>query len=79
MERNINVWLPLEHPPTGDVAPNPGMCPDWESNQRPFGSQARTQSTEPHQQLSFLKKSSDPTLLSNHNPNALFFIANFSK
>ena len=25
--------------PTGDLACNPGMCPDWESNQRPFGSQ----------------------------------------
>ena len=25
------------------------MCPDWESNQRPFGSQAGTQSTELHQ------------------------------
>ena len=20
-------------PPTGDLVPNPGMCPDWESNQ----------------------------------------------
>ena len=36
-------------PPTGDLAHNPGMCPDWESNQRPFGSQAGAQSTEPHQ------------------------------
>ena len=26
-----------------------GMCPDWESNQQPFGSQAGIQSTEPHQ------------------------------
>ena len=25
------------------------MCPDWESIERPFGSQASTQSTEPHQ------------------------------
>ena len=32
--------LPLSHPH------NPGMCPDWESNQRPFGSQAGTQSTD---------------------------------
>ena len=48
-ERNINVWLPLMHPPTGDLARNPGMCPDWQSNQWPFGSQAGTQSTEPHQ------------------------------
>ena len=35
--------------PTGDLARNPDMCPDWEFNQRPFGSQAGTQSTEPHQ------------------------------
>ena len=32
-------------PPTG----NPGMCPDGELNQRPFGSKAGAQSTEPHQ------------------------------
>ena len=25
-------------PPTGDLAHNPGTCPDWESNGRPFGS-----------------------------------------
>ena len=36
-------------PPTGDLAHNPGMCPDWESNQQPFGLQSGTQSTEPHQ------------------------------
>ena len=36
-------------PCTGDLAPNPGMCLDWESNQQPFASQAGTQSTEPHQ------------------------------
>ena len=36
-------------PPTGDLALDPGMCPDWESNQRPLGSQASTLSTEPHQ------------------------------
>ena len=35
-------------PPTGDLARNPGMCPDWESNRQPFGSQASTQSTELH-------------------------------
>ena len=34
-------------PPTGDLARNPGMCPDSESNRRcPFGSQASAQSTE---------------------------------
>ena len=36
-------------PPTGDMLLNPGMCPDWELNWWPFGSQAGTQSTEPHQ------------------------------
>ena len=35
--------------PSGDLACNPGMCPDWESNQQLFGLQAGTQSTEPHQ------------------------------
>ena len=24
-------------PPNGDLACNPGMCPDWELNRRPFG------------------------------------------
>ena len=38
-----------------DLARHPGMCPDWESNWQPFGSQALnplsagTQSTDPHQ------------------------------
>ena len=36
-------------PPAGDLARNPGMCPDWESNWKPCGSQASAQSTEPHQ------------------------------
>ena len=35
-------------PPTGDLACNPGLCPDWESNWQPFGSQAGPQPTEPH-------------------------------
>ena len=34
--------------PSGDLASNPGMCPDWESNQQHFGLQAHDQSTEPH-------------------------------
>ena len=34
---------------TGDLACNPGMCPDWEPNQRPFGLQSGAKSTEPHQ------------------------------
>ena len=36
-------------PPTGDLICNPHMCPDWESNWQPFGSQAGTQSTGPNQ------------------------------
>ena len=35
--------------PTGDLTCNPGMYPDWGLNQQPFGLQARTQSTKPHQ------------------------------
>ena len=35
--------------PSRDLACNPGMCPDWEPNQQPPGSQAGTQFTEPHQ------------------------------
>ena len=36
-------------PPIGDLAHNPGTCPDWESNWQPFGSLAGTHFTEPHQ------------------------------
>ena len=46
-------------PFTGDLAHNPGICPDWELNQQPFDLQAHAQSTEPHQQgkrISFLIK-----------------------
>ena len=48
-KRNVNVWLPLMCPLLGTLACNPGMCPDWELDQQPFGSQAGTQSAEPHQ------------------------------
>ena len=43
--------------PTGDLAGNLGMCPDWESNQWPFGLQAHAQSTELHKpgQIPFIK------------------------
>ena len=30
-ERNISVWLASHVLPTRDLACNPGMCPDWES------------------------------------------------
>ena len=39
----------LGTPPTGDLACNPSMCPDWESNWQLFGFQAHTQSTELYQ------------------------------
>ena len=35
-------------PIIGDLARNPGMCLDWEWNQRPFASQSGAQSTEQH-------------------------------
>ena len=41
------MWLPLTYPWVEDLACNPGMCPDWESNQQPSGSQTGTQS-EPY-------------------------------
>ena len=44
IHRSIASWMP----PTGDLAYNPGMCSEWESNQQPF-LQVGTQSTEPHQ------------------------------
>ena len=53
-EGNINGqevhWLVASRsPPTGDLAHNPGLCPDWELNWQPLGSQVSAQSTEPHQ------------------------------
>ena len=47
--RETSVYGCLSHGPIGDLACNPGKCPNWESNQGPFGSQADTQSTEPHE------------------------------
>ena len=41
--------LPLARPTAGDLACNPGLRPDWELSRQPFGSQASTYSTEPHQ------------------------------
>ena len=47
--RETSICCCLSCPPTGDLACNTGMCPDQESNQQPFGSQAGTQSTDPNQ------------------------------
>ena len=46
-ERNLN-WLPPVHTLTGDQSPNPGTCPDWETNRGPSALQDDTHSTEPH-------------------------------
>ena len=47
-ERNINVWLLLSRAPTEDLARNPGLCPDWESNLRPLALWNNARPTEPH-------------------------------
>ena len=48
MEMEFLCVVASHTPTTGDLAHNPGMCPDWESNQG-FGSQAGAQSTKPRQ------------------------------
>ena len=55
----------LSHAPTENQGHNPSMFPDWELNQRPFGLQVGTQSTEPHQQ--------GPMFVS----NGMFFFSSF--
>ena len=41
IHRSVASRMPPTH--------NPGMCPDWKSNQQTWGLQAGTQSTEPQQ------------------------------
>ena len=49
-EGEKHQYVVVSHtPPTGDLAHNPGMCSDCESNQRPFALHSGAQSTEPHQ------------------------------
>ena len=54
-ERSIVLWrntdrLVASHrPQTEDLAHGPGVCPDWEFSQRPFGLHVDSQRTEPHQ------------------------------
>ena len=48
-DRNINVWLPLTHSLLGTQPTTQACAPDREYNQRPFGLQAGTKSTESHQ------------------------------
>ena len=48
-EREKHQWEVSYHVPmTGDLACNPGTCPDWDRTGDPLA-QARTQSTELHQ------------------------------
>ena len=52
--RNIHIWekhqLVASHMPlTGDLAHNPGMCPDQESNRWPLSLWDDIQRTEPYQ------------------------------
>ena len=59
-------------PPTGDLACNPGMYPDWELNWQPLGLQSSAQSTEPQQSgtcIILLNSSNDPT-----RKNLLWFL-----
>ena len=39
----------LNQGPNLGPSPQPSACPEWASDQRPFSSQATTQSTQPHQ------------------------------
>ena len=48
--RETSIHCASHMPPTGDLARNPGMCPDRELNLLLFGLQGGgAQSTEPHQ------------------------------
>ena len=48
-ERETSSVVTSHMLPARDLTHDPGMCPDWESNQRLFGLQASTQSIESHQ------------------------------
>ena len=48
-QRHISVWVPLTPSLLGTWPETQTCALDWESNQRPFDSQACTQSTELHQ------------------------------
>ena len=41
----------FSHAPYWEPGPKPRLCPDWEWNQRPSGSQVGTQATEPPDSL----------------------------
>ena len=48
-ERDTSMCGCLSHTPHWGSGPQPRHVPWWKSNQRPFGSQASAQSTEPQQ------------------------------
>ena len=52
-------------PPSGNLASDPSMCPNWELNWRLFSSQAGTQPTDSHQlgHAIFFLKTHDNSLL----------------
>lgn len=48
----------LSHSPSWGLGPNPGTCPEWESNWQAFGLQVGTHFSEPYQPkicIKFLK------------------------
>ena len=69
-ERGRNIDMQEKHqsaasctPPTGDLAYDPGICPDRELNQQPFSLWDDTQPTEPHQSGSFASFSEAPIMM----------------
>ena len=51
----MDVWLPLKCPLLGSWPTTQARALDWELNQRPLGSQARTQPTLGHNRLARLE------------------------
>ena len=75
MREEQSIGLPLTHTLTRDQTRNPGMCPDRESNLRPFALQDDTQPTVPQwsgQDMIFLKLQ----FRSTHINSILFLLAN---
>ena len=66
-------------PPTGDLACNPGTCPDWELNRGPFGSQVSAQSMSPTSQGSSLVSPNHAHRLFLTHATFMWVYARFSK
>ena len=84
-EREGNIVVRGKHqlvasrmPPTRDLACNPGRCPDWGSNWRPFGSLAGAQSTEPPQPGRAPLISFSPHLLLHSKATSAFLVICYS-